>query len=76
MRKGLTNTLIIHILNNVMVHNYTSIYKTEKKKLKEFVKFSVYIIYQVLLDNSSLAFEDLGSNINVSNMLTNSAEYR
>ena len=43
MRKGLTNTLIIHILNNVMVHNYTSIYKTEKKKLKEFVKFSVYI---------------------------------
>ena len=43
MRKGLTNTLIIHILNNVMVHNYTSIYKTEKKELKEFVKFSVYI---------------------------------
>lgn len=75
MLKGLTNTLIIHILNNVMIHNYTSIYTKQKKEVKRICQvFSSH--YQVLLDNSSLAFEDFGSNINVLNILINSAEYR
>ena len=75
MLKGLTNTLIIHILNNGMIHNYTSIYTKQKKEVKRICQvFSSH--YQVLLDNSSLAFEDFGSNINVLNILINSAEYR
>lgn len=75
MLKGLTNILIIHILNNVMIHNYTSIYTKQKKEVKRICQvFSSH--YQVLLDNSSLAFEDFGSNINVLNILINSAEYR
>lgn len=75
MLKGLTNTLIIHILNNVMIHNYTSIYTKQKKEVKRICQvFSSH--YQVLLNNSSLAFEDFGSNINVLNILINSAEYR
>ena len=76
MRRGLTNTLIIHILNNaILVHNYTSIYTKQKKEVKRIGQvFSSH--YQVLLDNSSPAFEDLRSNINVLNMLRNSAEYR
>ena len=76
MRNGLTNTLIIHIPNNVkLVHNYTSIYTKQKKEVKRICQvFSSH--YQVLLDNSSLAFEDFGSNINVLNIFRNSAEYR
>ena len=76
MCRGLTNTLIIHILNNAkLVHNYTSIYTKKKKEVKRICQvFSSH--YQVLLDNSSLAFEDFGSNINVLNIFRNSAEYR